>query len=382
MHGSVVDSSAGRWRMGLGLGRLIDFTRRALICSLSLLASALFAESAFAQGVDCARLQAAIAAPARYDPAAAGAAQRVRAELDKMSGYAHSIGCDNQQFLFFGQAPPPQCGGLKARIGGLRAQYESLMARSSGDGAQKRDLIARYNASCRQNAAPPRQKGFFETLFGGGDDAQRALEQAPPVAPPQDSAPPEEGSNAHGGSQAVCVRSCDGGFFPLPVSARSANSGQLLELCKALCPNAEVQLFTRNPDRDISSAMGSDGTPYEDLPNAMKFAKSFDPACGCKPPNQSWVEALAHAEQVLDDMGVVRASDAAVTEQQAKAMSQPLAAKPATGRGKGAPTAPPVVSSPDNVSKIAPAANPETRTLESQGPDGAPRQVRVVGPNL
>jgi hypothetical protein len=116
----------------------------------------------------------------------------------------------------------------------------------------------------------------------------------------------------------------------------------------------------------------------------MKYAKSFDPACGCKPPNQSWVEALAHAEQVLDEMGDVRASDAAITEQQSKAMSQPLAVRQ-LGR-KGAPAVPPVAlpvpSTPDSVAKIAPPAKPEARTVETQGPDGAPRQVRVIGPNL
>ena len=384
MRGLAFDSARHIGRTGFRLGRLIDIARLALFFGLALSCDGLLAAGAAAQGDDCARLQAAIAAPARSDPAAAVAAQKVRAELDKLSGYAHSIGCDNQQFLFFGQAPPPQCGGVKARIGGLRAQYDSLMARGSGDGG-RRDLIARYNASCRPNAAPaPREKGFFETLFGGGEDAQRALEQAPPAdaGPPVDGQPQEGGGGgAHGGSQAVCVRTCDGGFFPLPVAAHNAGSGQLLELCKALCPNAEVELFTRNPDRDISTAMSISGEPYEDLPNAMKYAKSFDPACGCKPPTQSWVEALAHAEQVLDDMGDVRASDAAVTEQQSKAMSQPLAVRQ-LGRGKTSPAPPPAVLPSDSTAKIVPPAKPETRTVESQGPDGAPRQVRVIGPNL
>jgi hypothetical protein len=232
--------------------------------------------------------------------------------------------------------------------------------------------VARANVAC---AAPPREKGFFETLFGTlGGQQDRGAEEAPrgPETAPA-PAPVEETQSRKGGSQAVCVRTCDGGFFPLSFSASSAGSDQLLELCKALCPNAEVELFTRNPGRDISTAVSADGvTEYESLPNALKYTKNFDPNCGCKPPNQSWVEAYAHAEQLLGEMGGAKASDTVVTEQQSQAMSQPTPAKPA----------------PDKPAKNAaerpktPPAKTEVKVLDSQAPDGTPRQVRVVGPKL
>ena len=367
---------------------MILFTRLVLACGLLFSAGALFAGGAFAEGADCAGLQAAIAAPSRSDPAAAEAARKVRAQLDTTGAYARSIGCDNKQFLFFGQAPPPQCGGLKARMAAMRAQFDALQARASGDSGQKRALIARYNAACRQNAAPQREQGFFDTLFGGFHDAPSGSDAAPAA---QEPGPAPEGGDQDqargGGSQALCVRTCDGGFFPLPMSARSASSDQLLELCRALCPNAEVQLFTRNSSRDIATAVSIDGTPYENLPNALKFTKKFDPECGCKPPRQSWVEALAHAEQVLDEMGVAKASDTTVTEQQSKAMSQPEPSRPAQGAAakkaknrKGAPA--PASEDVGVIASPPAAAQPETQTVESPGPDGAPRQVQVVGPKL
>lgn len=376
----------------LAFVRGLLFSGGALVAGGALLAGgAFFAGGASAQGADCARLQAAIAAPARSDPAAANAARTVRAQLDKTSAYARSIGCDNQQFLFFGKPPPPQCGGLKARMAAMRAQFDALQARASGDSGPRRAMIARYNAACRQNAAPQREKGFFDTLFGGFHEAPGGADEAPATPGQGPATAPQGGQDqglARGGSQALCVRSCDGGFFPLPMSARSASSSQLLDLCRALCPNAEVQLFTRNPTRDIETAVSIDGTPYEDLPNALKFNKMFDPNCGCKPPHQSWVEALAHAEQVLDEMGDARASDTTVTEQQAKAMSQPEPAMPEKGmpakKAKGRKGAP--APSSDNVGVIAPAPAPATSpaapTVESPGPDGAPRQVRVVGPKF
>ncbi len=333
--------------------------------ALALACGLLLSGAAAAQSPDCARLRAELAAPVPSDPAAAAAARKVRAELDQASAHAHSVGCDNQQFLFFGQAPPPQCGGLKARIAGLRAQFDSLQARASGDSGQRRALVARVNAAC--NGAPPHEKNFFEVLFGGLGGRSEDVERVPET--PLPPAPGDEDQRLHGGgSQALCVRSCDGGFFPLSFSANSAGSDELLEMCKALCPNAEVQLFTRNPSRDISTAVSADGqTAYDSLPNALKYTKSFDSNCGCKPPNQNWVEAYAHAEQLLDEMGGAKASDTVITEQQSQAMSQPTPAKPAKNAADRQKSLP---------------VKAEGKIVEGQAPDGTPRQVRVVGPNL
>jgi hypothetical protein len=322
------------------------------------------APGAKAQNPQCEQLRAALSQPVSVDPASAAGARKARAELDRTESYARSIGCDNQQFLFFGSPPPPQCGGLKARIAGLKSQYDALAARASGDSPQRQALRAHYNALC--NA--PRERNFFEQLFGG---VQEAHPEDGVVAPMPGEG---DGNGARGGSQAVCVRTCDGGFFPLNFSARSASTDDLTNLCQALCPNAEVKLYTKNPASEINNALGADGTAYSDLPNALKFTKSFDPACGCKPPNQSWVEALAHAEQVLGEMGGAKASDTTITEQQSRAMAQPLPAKP--GKAASAPILLPTKAAPP------PTAAAEQRLIEGAAPDGSPRQVRVVGPNL
>jgi hypothetical protein len=328
--------------------------------------------AAWAQSAECQQLRAALAAPVSIDPGAAAGARRARAELDRAMAQAHAMGCDNQQFLFFGSPPPPQCGGLKARIEALKGQFDAYSARSSGDSPQRRALRARYDANC---GAAPRERNFFETLFGNFGEERRPEDGV--VADQLPEQPEGGGNGAIGGSQALCVRSCDGGFFPLNFSARSASTDDLQQMCQALCPNTPVQLFTRNPRSDISTALGADGTAYQDLPNALKYTKAFDPACACKPPNQSWVEALAHAEQVLDQMGGAKASDTVVTEQQSRDMALPTPPKP--GKATDRKLAPTPVSAP----VAAPAApSPEKKVIESAAPDGSPRQVRVVGPNF
>jgi len=365
-----------------------------------LIAFSLAASAASAQAVDCKRLQAQLAEASSGPSAAAAAAARAqRVELDRASAYAHSIGCDNQQFLFFGKAPPPQCAGLKANIQSMRGRYEALQQRAGGDSSARRQLVARYNAACVPGAAPaqpPREKNFFETLFGGGDDRQIRDDEMPVPSDEQIQKAPgdeEAGNGKLGGSQAICVRSCDGGFFPLNFSARHGNLDQLTELCKALCPNAEVAVYTRNPAHDVSTALSIDGQPYKDLPNALKFVKSVEPNCGCKAPNQSWVEALAHAEEVLNQMGGASDSDTTVTEQQSQALSQPL---PATAKDKTrGKTVDAKTAAPQGL--VIPAAQPgatafkppksaprygamDGETREMTAPDGTTRRVRIVGP--
>ena len=46
-----------------------------------------------------------------------------------------------------------------------------------------------------------------------------------------------------GGSYTVCVRTCDGGFFPVTYSGAGSRADSLEEVCRSLCPNAEVELY-------------------------------------------------------------------------------------------------------------------------------------------
>ena len=137
------------------------FDLRRLLAVAAAVAGVFAAGPALAQqSPECARLQAAIAsAPRGGGGGSAGAAERQRAELASASAYAHSIGCDNQKFLFFGSDPPPQCGEIKGRIARMQASLSDLQARSGGGRA---DLIARYNAECA-NAQP---KGSGQHLRG------------------------------------------------------------------------------------------------------------------------------------------------------------------------------------------------------------------------
>jgi hypothetical protein len=329
---------------------------------------------ATSQPVDCRELAARIAALGEGSQANSnhngGAPQKQRADLDRTIRSARALGCDRSQFFLFDA--PPQCPGLNAQI----QQMQANLARYQGGGdpagnaAARQQLTARYNAYCRgqvQAAGQPRERGFFETLFGIFGQQPR-IEEVLPL--------PGEDLSPRGGSQAVCVRECDGGFFPLDLSVRQSDPDQLTGLCQALCPNTAVSVYTRSPSQDITTAVSLDGdAPYSDLPNALRFEKTFDPACTCKPAGQSWAEALAGAEQML---GRERRSDIVVTPEKSAELAKPKVEKAAPPR----PGTQPSAAKEDQGGKNSANAEEEALTREVTGPDGVKRRVRIIVPPL
>lgn len=379
----------GAYRFGANSEKQGSATRQRLrgpLCHLAtglfaLLTAFLAATPIWAQSADCDRIRAQIAyidqnggASSSRSSQYASAAQRQQTELDRTASYARSLGCDRGGFSFFGtsQPLPPQCNGLNSRIQAMQANLGKLQGMAGG-GSARQDLVARYNAYCRNQP-----RGFFDQLFGNSGNSQ-------PDIPLE--APPTEDQTPRGGSQAICVRTCDGGFFPLNYSARNGNLETLGELCTALCPNVEVSLYTRNPDNDVGTALGADGTPYRDLQNAFKFQKSYDSSCTCKAKGESWVQALSQsdAEHLL---GQERKGDIIVTPEKSLELSRPKVDPVRTKTQLTDPNQPAVPSSATPATNSAitsmPQASPpspdQADTQEVTGPDGVKRRVRIVGP--
>lgn len=279
------------------------------------------AAPAWAQTVDCNRLAAQIAASGRDGPAErnAAAAQRQRDELGRATAYAQRLGCDRISIPFLGPPRPAQCDGLNAQIARMQANLASL--EQAAYGGDRAALQRRFDAYCR-GAGAGGPGSFFDRLF----DPDRPVDD--PDAPILRPAEGEEAAGALRG-RPICVRTCDGGFFPLDVGGRDPTD--LQNLCTALCPGAEAKLFSRAPGAELKAATALDGSSYADLPNALKFEKAFDRTCSCKPPDKSWAEALAGAETLL---GEGRAGDIVVTPEKAEELSRPrtAATKPANPR--------------------------------------------------
>ena len=139
--------------------------------------------------------------------------------------------------------------------------------------------------------------------------------------------------------------------------------------CQRLCPAAEAELYSfRNPGEDMQQAISVSGQPYTALPNAFRYRKEIIAGCSCRRPGQSWADALKNA----DDSSTLESGDIVVTDQNAKALSQP---KPS-----GKPAAP-TPQTAANSSAAAPAVSPApTATANSGAGENGKRTVRTVGP--
>src|SRR6266576_1110507 len=218
----------------------------------------------------------------RYQDAAA----KQQSELDRVTSQAKRMGCDSSGFfsLFSGQSA--QCGPVTNQIQQMRANLEqittSLERLRGGFGAdrenQRRSILL---ALAQSNCGP--QSGTFRT---------------------------------------VCVRTCDGAYFPISFATMPARFPDDERTCKALCPAAEATLFSyRNPGEDINQAVSINGQPYSSSPNAFRYRQEFNPSCSCKAAGQTWADAL---KSIDDKAAAEQQGDIIVTEESAKKMSRPL----------------------------------------------------------
>jgi hypothetical protein len=166
------------------------------------------------------------------------------------------------------------------------------------------------------------------------------------------------------------VRACDGYYFPISYSTVPSRFADDARACQRLCPAAEAELYSfRNPGENMEQAVSVRGQPYTGLPNAFHYRKEIIAGCSCRRPGQSWADALKNA----DDSSTLESSDIVVTDQNAKALSQP---KPS---GKQALSAPQAAA---NKSAAAPAtaSSAPSATASSAAGDSGKRTVRTVGP--
>lgn len=334
--------------------------RSTFLTTLAAAALALTVGTAVAQepSENCLRLEAQLAGlgsasrapnPRQLEQAAA----RQQAELDRTSAYAKGIGCGRR--FIFGPEPPAECEQLTPRIrqmqinlDRLRAQADQAAQGGGMDPRRRELLIALARGQCgpqyrlvERRVAPQQpqeKKGFFEMLFGGGRSSEEPSGQGETVIEPEVD---PESSPRVSTYRTVCVRTCDGFFFPISYQT-SRNAFKRDEaICQATCPGAEAKLFAYgNPGGRMENASDIDGKPYTELENAFRYRKEFVAGCSCKPEGMNWAEALSGVEDktvkkgdiVVDEKTADQMSRARSPEEQAKAQADARAAAAAAAK--------------------------------------------------
>ncbi|MGB8631863.1 MAG: DUF2865 domain-containing protein [Xanthobacteraceae bacterium] len=298
--------------------------------------------------------------PARADQIkrSEDAIAKQQADLDSAVAQAHKAGCAGEGFFAFFSALSPQCGPITSQIQQMRgnldrmiSDVEQLKTGDTGQQAQRRALIgqlaqnscgAQYTAAANSVSGP---QSFFDALFGGGTI----------VNPSGDGAP-------SGTYHTVCVRACDGYYFPISYSTVPSRFADDERACQRQCPASQAELYSfRNPGEDMNQAVSIGGQTYTALPNAFRYRKEVVNGCSCRAAGQSWADALKNA----DDATTLESGDIVVNDRNAKMLSQPP-------KQPGKPAA---IST-----AVKPAALTSTPSPAAADGAGPAKPVRVVGP--
>jgi hypothetical protein len=306
----------------------------------------------------------------RYQDSAA----KQQAELDRVTSQARRMGCDSSGFFSLFSGQNAQCGPVNNQIQQMRANLDQITTnlerlRSGGLGGSDREnqrhsvLLALAQNNCGPqyaNALQQQQQGpgnFLNNLFGNNNNNS-------PGAPPLDTGPQS------GTYRTVCVRTCDGGYFPISFATVPARFPDDEKTCKALCPATEANLYAyRNPGEDMNQAVSVSGQPYASSPNAFRFRQEFNPTCSCRAAGQTWADAL---KSIDDKAAAEQQGDIIVTEEGAKKMSRPQQAKAPPPR-KGATTATDPAATPAPGAPAAPSdASSDNKSIRTVGPTFIP----------
>lgn len=292
------------------LGRLA-----ALVLAAAAIAS-LLPEGALAASRVCRQLEAELAGGSSGGGSSAqlrkqdasSARQRERLQVAKRE--ARRSGCG---FRLFGKSD--SCSAVHLKIDKMERNLDALERRRSqsadaGSGRSRAQVMAALRANgCRDEAVaerrPPRgsdgPRSLLDQIFGGGIPARGSIEELgePPVRRGETvvRAPePLEGGwvndNGHirysappGSYRTLCVRTCDGYYFPVSSASSPSDFQRDQANCQSSCPGTEVQIYYHRAGQE-SEAMrsGLSGQPYTDLPTAWLYKETGTPSpagCSC-----------------------------------------------------------------------------------------------------
>ncbi|WP_432283305.1 DUF2865 domain-containing protein [Aminobacter sp. BA135] len=282
-----------------GRGRSKFPVNRPAIAFLAAVAvSLLTTGSAFAVSAECLELEVQLAnLPTRESGsfiqpdefAAAATTQQDQIDLARIR--ASDLGCDR---AISGDVIA-QCAALNAKI----AEMQDNLGKLDGQTAQPnrnvrreriRILDAMQFAGCNDQgekteegaANDPATEQAGATIIRGGEATSLSFNESYP----QHIVIGRSQQQGLGEYRTLCVRTCDGYFFPMSNAADVSDFQRDEKNCKASCPGTEIELFYHlnagQPQESMVSARS--GQPYRNLATAYRY-KRLDlprvPSCGC-----------------------------------------------------------------------------------------------------
>jgi hypothetical protein len=110
--------------------------------------------------------------------------------------------------------------------------------------------------------------------------------------------------------QTMCVRTCDGFYFPLHQNAHRQNFAHDAEACSSACTSdARLFYFPVNGGKP-ATMIDLDGHKYADEPHAFAFRQAVVPGCTCHPAPWSKEAAARHHHYAVVEIEERRKAEA------------------------------------------------------------------------
>ena len=219
-------------------------------------------------------------------------------EMAKARSRAQRAGCG---FSLFG-GNIATCAALNASLDRMNRNLDTLRSQRArlARGGSRRDrarVMASLDAHGCRGAKVAEKRPHDQKNANTGFLDQPAQDDALPPDTPEESAETgylaplidlsvEKAPRPQGEFRTLCVRTCDGYFFPMSNAASVRDFERDQKNCESSCPGTQIQVFyTRGFDDDPAAMISSaDGKPYSELPTAYRYKKSGEPGapvCGC-----------------------------------------------------------------------------------------------------
>lgn len=198
-----------------------------------------------------------------------------------------------------------RCNRIMDSLGKMYANLNALertrakFAPSGGTSADRAMIIR----SMRQNRcgaeaieevrAEPQQdrrRSLLEQIFGSKTYSSNGFEEDP------NSRSRVQGS---GTFRTLCVRTCDGYYFPISFSTTKNHFEDDLNKCQQMCPGTETALFYHTmPGGDAETSISyRTGEPYSSLTNAFSYRTKVNNQCGCRAATSIFEEVAGSTEK-------------------------------------------------------------------------------------
>ena len=171
-------------------------------------------------------------------------------------------------------------------------------------------MYATSVAGCRQLNA---QAAALASSIAGLKNrvADPSIDAAPPTPaatePPHRATPPRPRvltyrwrTSPSGSYRTLCVRPCDGSYYPISEATQPGNFLTDEERCQSSCPSASAKLFYHATGQSAEQMVALDGERYADMENAFRFRTEYVKDCSCKPLPWSDAAKAEYARRAVE----------------------------------------------------------------------------------